>query len=139
MQNVVAAVITRGDKYLVIRRGYEIKTFPGKICFPGGRLEAEDDNDLQQAIVREMYEELGLLVIVERVNSVLPYFDPQKRFVVDFLDCKISQASKGILCDLREVDELRWLTLQELARCGEELIPSMQYWIDCQLSQAKGK
>lgn len=40
-------------------RGKKLRTQPGEICFPGGRVENEDKNETETAI-RETCEELGL-------------------------------------------------------------------------------
>ena len=49
------AVVTRADQLLVIRRSQQVSA-PGAYCFPGGGIEAGEDE--QQAVVRELREEL---------------------------------------------------------------------------------
>jgi 8-oxo-dGTP diphosphatase len=55
----VVAVIARGELLLAIRRSPHVPA-PGKICFPGGGLEAGESEE--DALVRELREELGLAV-----------------------------------------------------------------------------
>jgi len=49
------AVITQGDRLLVIRRSQRVSA-PGAYCFPGGGIESGEDE--QQAVIRELREEL---------------------------------------------------------------------------------
>ena len=47
------------DQLLTITRSQTVRA-PGQICFPGGGVEV--DESIESAIVREMQEELGILV-----------------------------------------------------------------------------
>lgn len=58
-KRAAVAVISRQDKFLTILRSQTVRA-PGKICFPGGGLESGES--IEQALVREMKEELGILV-----------------------------------------------------------------------------
>ena len=53
----VVAVLQDGDSYLMIRRAAG-ETAPGWWCFPGGAIE--DGETEEQALVREVREEVGL-------------------------------------------------------------------------------
>lgn len=50
-------------------RSMQLKSQPGDICFPGGRMEPEDESPKQTAI-RETMEELG--VREESIDSLIP-------------------------------------------------------------------
>ena len=52
------AVIYREHQFLVIERS-QMVTAPGMFCFPGGAVEAGEDES--EAVIRELNEELGLL------------------------------------------------------------------------------
>ena len=54
----VVAVVSRCNRLLVIRRSSQV-VGPGAVCFPGGGIEASDDNVLGAAL-RETEEEIGL-------------------------------------------------------------------------------
>jgi len=66
------AVIHEQGRLLVIRRAANIVA-PGKFCFPGGGIEADESEE--QALVRELIEELGVTVTPLRRlwNSVTPW------------------------------------------------------------------
>ncbi|MFN9913320.1 MAG: NUDIX hydrolase, partial [Pirellulaceae bacterium] len=57
----VVAVIQEGRRYLVIRRSLKVRA-PGLLCFPGGHIEPGEN--FEEAILREMMEELSLPVRV---------------------------------------------------------------------------
>jgi len=59
----VVGVIREAGLYLVIRRSMKVRA-PGLLCFPGGHIEQGET--FEQAIVREMMEELHLPVVVQR-------------------------------------------------------------------------
>ena len=58
---VILPLIKKGDTLFVLfeKRSLSLNHQPGEICFPGGRIEADDQNPLEAAI-RETCEELGL-------------------------------------------------------------------------------
>jgi len=58
--DVVVGVIMNGDKFLVERRGLDEKLDPGVACLPGGH--ANKNESLEEALKREMFEELGIKV-----------------------------------------------------------------------------
>jgi 8-oxo-dGTP diphosphatase len=68
----VVAVILRADRFLVIRRSQFVRA-PGQYCFPGGGLQAGEDEPT--ALARELREELDVDVRPLRHlwNSVTPW------------------------------------------------------------------
>ena len=58
-------MVYEGDRLLVIERSHTVEA-PGMFCFPGGGIEPGEAE--QEALVREMFEELG--VAVEPVRSL---------------------------------------------------------------------
>ncbi len=60
LKRAAVAVIAREQRFLTILRSQTVRA-PGKICFPGGGLESNET--IEQALVREMQEELGIRVL----------------------------------------------------------------------------
>ena len=60
--DVVAAIIVRDDTVLATQRGYG--EFEGWWEFPGGKVDAGETPE--QALVREIHEEMNASIIVER-------------------------------------------------------------------------
>lgn len=54
------AVINRDKKILLLKRGPTAPWNPNNYCFPGGTVE--DNESLEQAASRELYEETGIVV-----------------------------------------------------------------------------
>lgn len=63
MKQVVAALIIRDDKILICQRT-EAQAMPLKWEFPGGKVER--DEDLKDALHRELEEELGIHAVIGR-------------------------------------------------------------------------
>ena len=103
---VVAAIIKRGPTILATERGYG--DYAGGWEFPGGKIEAGETPE--QAIVREIYEELETHIVVERLvtNVVHDYGS----FVLD-MDCFLcTLRDEGFT--LKEHHAARWLDLAHL-------------------------
>lgn len=54
------AVINRDKKILLLKRGPTAPYNPNNYCFPGGTVESNET--LEQAAIRELYEETGIVV-----------------------------------------------------------------------------
>ncbi len=63
-----------GLSVLLVKRAKNLPHHPGEVSFPGGRCE-EGDNSLEEAALREAYEEVGLdpkdVQVVGRLNDVV--------------------------------------------------------------------
>ena len=70
---VVAAIIYKDGKILATQRGYG--DYKGMWEFPGGKMDQEETQE--QAIVREIYEELNVEILVERKVCTVEYDYPQ--------------------------------------------------------------
>ena len=57
---VVVGILVKGAKFLVERRRWEETIDPGIVCLPAGHVEANES--LEDALKREMLEELGIKV-----------------------------------------------------------------------------
>ena len=103
---MVAAIIKHGDKVFATQRGYgELK---GGWEFPGGKIEAGETP--QQALIREIKEELDTEIEVNAYMDTVEYDYPTFHLSMDCFWCEIV---KGDLV-LKEHEAARWLTEEEL-------------------------
>ena len=113
----VVAIIERDRRYLMIRRPDDIRA-GGYWCFVGGAIE--DGESQEQALVREVREEVGLEVAPgEKVWECLSI---HKEWI---LHCWTVRDSGGeVQADPREVAEYRWLTVDQIMGLPQ-LMPSV--------------
>ena len=103
---VVAAVILQGDEIFATQRGYG--EFKGSWEFPGGKIETGETP--QEALKREIKEELDIDIEVGRLLQVIDYDYPE--FHLE-MHCFICGIKFGQLM-LKEHEAARWLTEKEL-------------------------
>lgn len=103
---VVAAIIINGDKIFATQRGYG--EFKGGWEFPGGKIE--EGETPQQALVREIREELDTEIEVGELVESVEYDYPQFHLSMDCFLCKIKS---GELV-LKEHEDAKWLGKDEL-------------------------
>lgn len=99
---VAAAIIMHGDKIFATQRGYgELK---GGWEFPGGKVEAGETN--QQALIREIKEELDIEIEVGRHLLTVEYDYPEFHLSMDCFVCMIKSGE----IVLKEHKASKWLT-----------------------------
>ena len=103
---VVAAVIRDGDKIFSTARGYG--EYKGWWEFPGGKIE--DGETPQQALVREIREELTAEIVVGDLIKTVEYDYPNFHLS---MDCFWAEVVNGKLV-LKEAEAAKWLTEDEL-------------------------
>lgn len=103
---VVAAVIRKGDAIFATARGYG--EFKGQWEFPGGKVE--EGETLQQALIREIEEELDTEIEVGELIQTVEYDYPNFHLS---MDCFWAVVKTGKLV-LKEAEAARWLTKEEL-------------------------
>lgn len=103
---VVAAVIRRNNEILATKRGYG--EFQGGWEFPGGKIE--EGEKPEEALIREIKEELDTVIDVGELIGMVEYDYPQFHLTMYCYFCEIV---KGDLV-LKEHDDARWLTVEEL-------------------------
>ena len=103
---VVAAVIRKDDKIFATQRGYgELK---GGWEFPGGKIE--DGETPQEALKREIEEELDTEILVGELIDTIEYDYPTFHLSMDCFWCEVV---KGELV-LKEAEAAKWLKKDEL-------------------------
>lgn len=107
---VVAAIIcdniTHPIKIFATARGYG--DFKGQWEFPGGKIEAGETP--QEALVREIEEELETEIIVGELITTVEYDYPTFHLS---MDCFWAQVKEGELI-LKEAEAAKWLTADTL-------------------------
>lgn len=121
---VVAAVVSRGDNFLVCQRPLE-KRYGGLWEFPGGKCETGESIDATAR--RELREELGIDV-VETGHEEITIRDPGSQYLIIFVPVRITGEP---VC--REHLGLRWERLSELARLP--LAPSDRQYVEYRLAR----
>ena len=80
---VVAAIIKKDDKILATQRGYG--EFEGLWEFPGGKIE--DGETKEEALVREIKEELNADILVEKFALDLEWQYPNFYLYMSCFEC----------------------------------------------------
>ena len=103
---VVAAIICKEDKIFATQRGYgEWKDWWE---FPGGKMEAGETQE--EALKREIREELSTEIVVDRFISTIEYDYPAFHLTMHCYFCSLQ--SEGL--HLNEHEALKWLSTIEL-------------------------
>ena len=103
---VVAAIIINNSKVFATQRGYG--EFKDSWEFPGGKIEIGETPE--QALVREIQEELDTQINVKEKIDTVEYDYPNFHLS---MDCFICNVIKGNLI-LKEHESAKWLTKDEL-------------------------
>lgn len=141
--DAVTAVFTCGEQGFITERRPELPAFPGYYCFPGGKVDPEDDSDvpmaqrwlcdheprLMQALCRELDEEVGfdlpaaidsgLVKGIWKIGvAVTPKFEP-RRFDTRFYRIDLAEPV-DFEVDPRETVHGEWAPWDELAARYED-------------------
>lgn len=103
---VVAAIIQRDGAYFATQRGYG--EFEGMWEFPGGKIEPGERPEA--ALQREIQEELGIDITINRFLCTTDYDYPSFHLTMHCYLCKIKSGE----IELREHKSARWLTAETL-------------------------
>ena len=103
---VVAAVIRKDDKIFATQRGYG--EFKDGWEFPGGKIE--EGETPEQALAREIREELNTEIQVGKLIDTIEYDYPKFHLSMDCFWCEIMQGG----LELKEHEAARWLSKEEL-------------------------
>ena len=103
---VVAAVIRKDDKIFATQRGYG--EFKDGWEFPGGKIE--EGETPEQALAREIKEELDTEIQVGKLIDTIEYDYPKFHLSMDCFWCEIMQGG----LELKEHEAARWLSKEKL-------------------------
>ncbi len=103
---VVAAIILKDGKVLATQRGYG--QWKGWWEFPGGKIEPGETQ--QQALVREIREELDADISVGRLLKTIEWDYPDFHLTMHCFVCSLTSES----LHLNEHQSARWLTRSAL-------------------------
>lgn len=107
---VVAAIICdsmdRPTKIFATQKGYG--EFKGKWEFPGGKIEAGETP--QQALIREIKEELAVRIKIGNLIETVEYDYPDFHLSMDCFWCTVVEGD----IVLKEAQSARWLSKDEL-------------------------
>ena len=105
--DVVAAIIKKDNLYLVTQRNRD-KHMGLKWEFPGGKVEANET--LQEALTREIYEELNIDINIYEKLAEERYKDSEINIVLHYFLCSIKD---GII-NLNEHEAMEWVDKTDL-------------------------
>ncbi len=103
---VVAAVIRKENQIFATARGYG--EYKGWWEFPGGKIE--EGETPQQALVREIQEELAVVIDVGEFIRTIEYDYPSFHLS---MDCFWATVKEGEIIPL-EAEDVKWLNKDEL-------------------------
>lgn len=103
---VVAAIIVHEGKILATQRGYG--DFKDGWEFPGGKVDAGETPE--EAIVREIQEELRVTITPEKLITTVEYDYPNFHLT---MHCFVSRIASGTI-ELVEHEAMKWLAKDEL-------------------------
>ena len=103
---VVAAIIRKDDKIFATQRGYG--DYKDGWEFPGGKMEVGETPE--EALKREIWEELETRIVVERLVKTVEYDYPLFHLTMHCFWCYVESCS----LTLKEHEAARWLSKEQL-------------------------
>ena len=107
--DVVAAIIKKENTYLIVQRNRN-KYLGFKWEFPGGKVESNET--FQEALLREIYEELNIDINIHEKLAEEKYRDSEINIVLHYFLCSIKD---GII-KLNEHEEMAWVDKKDFGK-----------------------
>ena len=104
--HVVAAIIKQDNKIFATQRGYG--TYKDWWEFPGGKMEAGETPE--EALVREIREELATEIHVDQYFMTVEYDYPEFHLIMDCFWCSVVSGELTLL----EHEAAKWLPVDDL-------------------------
>jgi 8-oxo-dGTP diphosphatase len=114
----IHAVIAERGRIVVLKRAPRMPYRPGHWDLPGGHLALGED--FQQCLMREVAEETGLEIEIERMLGLHKL--PPDPYVQALYACRPAGARRALQLRPEEHIEARWVSVAELAAMSD-LIP----------------
>ena len=114
------AVVVENGRWLVIRRSQHVVA-PGRYCFPGGGIETDETEE--QALIREVREELG--AAVRPLRRIWESVTPWGVHLAWWLSC-FEPGSRPVP-NPEEVEEIAWLTPHEMSALADLLESNREF------------
>lgn len=111
---VTAVIRNKDGKFLVVKRHPREITFPNKWSFPGGKVEGNDS--IEQALVREVKEEIGLKMKPGKILLKDACFTRPDGQTVKVLAYLVEVEEGEVKFDANDFTEYRWVTTEELEK-----------------------
>ena len=105
----VGAVVVDDDRLLMIRRGHGAAA--GEWSIPGGRVERGEL--MVEALVREVFEETGLNIVVDEYMGYVERISDDAHFVIHDFHATAFETEPVIAGD--DATEATWVDLSEVA------------------------
>ena len=122
MINVVAGIIRNKDNKILIAQRNMKKSQGGLWEFPGGKIE--NGETMEEAIVREIKEELDMDIAFESYFDEKKYIYPEKEINLIALNCRIV----GEKYDVLEHEKVEWISVEEFDNF--EFAPADIYFVN---------
>ena len=106
---VVAAIIKKNDLYFIVQRNKK-KHLGLKWEFPGGKVELKET--LEMALIREIKEELNILINVNEKIAEQEYEDDKIKIILHYFLCT---HQKGKI-KLKEHENFAWVSKNEFSK-----------------------
>lgn len=123
MLEAIVAVISRGDRVLMIRRGRDVP-FPDYWSPVTGRIEPGEGQ--AAAVAREVREELGLEVVPVRKVWECPSSDGAYR--LHWWTVELVDEAAALVLDPQEVSEARWIRPEELRELAKVFDADVEFF-----------
>ena len=133
LHGVVAAIHRPADdRWLLVRRSATVAA-PLRVCFPGGGVEIGES--IEAAVVREMREELG--VVIRPIKHCWTWDAPDRPLKLFGWIAEMADASR-INPDPAEIAEILWLTAEEAMNHPDGLSSNWSF-VECLLENKQAR
>lgn len=113
----VEAAIYKGDKWLIIKRSEKEEHAPGLLSMVGGKVETTmpEENILENALLREIMEEVGVIISEKMIYVESKAFVTDKEeIVIDMVFLCKYESGEAKPMSVDEVSEVYWMSTSDI-------------------------